>query len=282
MVPSQVIGILSAVAAAVVWGSADFAGGQAARRHSPLFVLALASLSGLLVLLPAALLTRESIPSWPGIIWSSLAGLSGGLGIAVFYRALSTGPAALVAPSAGVVGAAIPVVVASLTEGFPRVGQVVGLALGLAGIWFVSSGSDHKASPGSNPLPLAIAAGFGFGGFFVFITQVQHGLVFTPLVVAKLSALALGAGLLLASKQPLLGVSPSPVAWLAGILDAGGNIFYVLAAQYARLDIAAVISSMGPGTTVLLARAIQHERMTGLQSIGLVLCLTAVAFIAAG
>jgi drug/metabolite transporter (DMT)-like permease len=279
--PPESIGIASALASAAVWGTGDFAGGMAARRNRPIQVLLIASLTGLLALIPLAVLRRESLPDLVGIGWSALAGVSGGLGIAVFYRALSTGPTAIVAPTAGVVGAAVPVIIGSLLEGLPTAGQLAGLIVGLAGIWLVSRGSDGTISLPRNPVLLAVGAGLAFGAFFVFIAQVEQGLLFSPLVVAKLAALLLAAVLLLASGHPLLPRPVSPLAFAAGVLDAGGNLLYLLAAQYARLDIAAVISSMYPAATVALARAILHERTSRTQALGMALCLAAVAVIAA-
>jgi drug/metabolite transporter (DMT)-like permease len=272
---------VAALASAAVWGTGDFAGGMASRRNRPIHVLLIASLVGFLTLIPLALLRRESLPDPAGIGWSALAGVSGGLGIAVFYRALSTGPAAVVAPTAGVVGASLPVIVGSLLEGLPTAGQMAGLIIGVAGIWLVSRGSDGGSRPPGNPVWLAVAAGLAFGAFFVFIAQVEQGLLFSPLVVAKLAALLLAAVLLRARREPLLPTSVSPLAYAAGVFDAGGNLLYLLAAQFARLDIAAVISSMYPAATVALARAILHERTSRTQALGIAVCLAAAAAIAA-
>lgn len=281
MPPTQLVGLLSAITSALVWGSGDFAGGLAARRNAPSFVLMLASLTGFVILVPAAFLAHEAIPSGLDLLWSALAGISGGVGIAIFYRALAIGPAALVAPTAGVVGAAVPVLVAFLSAGLPKTGQLAGLVLGLAGIGLVSAGSSNEEPTSARPLPLALLAGLAFGGYFIFIAQVGRGAVFAPLAIAKLSALVLAVPLFLFQRRTLPPQSVGPLPFVSGILDAGGNLFYLLAIQYVRLDIAAVISSMYPGTTVLLARAIQHERMSRLQLLGIALCLGAVGLIAA-
>lgn len=281
MFPPESVGILAALTSAVVWGSGDFAGGLAARRNTPIHVLMLASLSGLLILLPSAFLRNEPIPTVPSIAWSCLAGISGGLGIAVLYRALSTGPAALVAPTAGVVGAAVPVVAGSFLEGLPTTGQLVGLFIGLGGIWLVSRGAPEIVISVSSSLALALVAGVAFGGYFVFIAQVRTGSLFAPLVIAKLAALALAAILLLAQRQSFRPKAIEPIPFVAGVLDAGGNLFYLLAVQYARLDVAAVVSSMYPAATVILTRLVRHERISNLQSLGIGLCVAAVAFIAA-
>ena len=281
MLGPDTLGILFALTSAVIWGTGDFTGGLAARRTPPAHVLMLASLSGLLVLIPAALLQREPLPTPSSAAWAALAGLAGGLGIAFLYHALSTGPAALVAPTAGVVGAALPVVVASILEGMPTGGQLAGLLLGLSGIWFVSRVADRENVTAGPPLAHAFLAGLAFGGFFVFMAQVQTGLIFVPLVIAKLSAFALAVVILIAQRRSLRLGAANALPFVAGVLDAGGNLFYVLALQYVRLDIAAVLSSMYPAATVVLARVVRRERASLMQYVGVGLCLVAVGFIAA-
>ncbi|HSB89021.1 MAG TPA: EamA family transporter [Anaerolineales bacterium] len=274
-------GILAGLASAVIWGSGDFAGGLAARRDEAPQVVTLASFSGFVIALIAAVARQEALPTGETIFWSSVAGLSGGLGIMLFYRALAIGPAGVVAPTAGVTGASVPVFFGILSSGMPHTRLLLGLLGGLAGIWLVSSGSG-RAEAGARPLALALLAGIAFGGFFVAFGHVPPGSLFAPLAVAKLSATLLAGGMLALQRRPLFPKTSPSLAILAGILDAGGNLFYLLATQYTRLDIAAVTSSMYPGATVVLAGLLQRERIRPLQSIGIAMCLVAVAVIAAG
>jgi drug/metabolite transporter (DMT)-like permease len=127
---------------------------------------------------------------------------------------------------------------------------------------------------------LAFAAGLGFGGFFILIAQVPGAGVFAPLLVARLAALAAALMLLAARRVPLPGLGSNPVALLAGVLDAGGNIFYVLAQRLTRLDVAAVLASLYPAATVLLAWIVLKERVSPAQWSGAALCLAAVVLIA--
>jgi drug/metabolite transporter (DMT)-like permease len=280
VIPAQLLGILSAMASAVVWGSGDFAGGYASRRNAPVFVLMLASLSGLIAFGALAALTAEPIPDAATIMWSFLAGLAGGLGLVAFYRALAVGPAALVAPTAAVVGAGIPVVFAFLHEGLPAPTQLAGLALGLVGIWLVSSGANRTASASRSSLWLAVAAGLGFGSFFVLISRISPGSLFVPLGVTRVAELGLAASLFLVQRRSLPPQPLRALPFAVGLLDAGGNIFYLLSVQVLRLDVAAVISSMYPGITVLLAGILQKEQVGRLQMAGIALCLAAVSLIA--
>lgn len=256
-------------------------GGRAARRAESIRVLMMVSLTGVLVLLPCAILRGEPVPTPGGIAWSALAGVSGGLGIATLYRALSTGPAALVAPTSGVVGAAVPVVAGLILEGSPAPGQLAGLFLGLGGIWLVSKDSSEKVGSGFHPVALSLLAGLLFGGFFISISRVQTGLIFAPIVIAKLASFVFAALLLLARKPSHPIRAPGALPLLAGVLDAGGNLFFLLAAQSARMDIAAVISSMYPASTVAHAGVFNRERISRAQVLGICMCLIAVALIAA-
>jgi len=280
MFPSHLLGILSGLTSAVVWGSGDFVGGLAARRIHQFQVVALAALVGAAIFVPFAILLNEPVPSTASLAWSAAAGISGAVGVAAFYRALSTGASAMVAPTAAVVGASIPVLVAGILEGWPGPLQAAGILSGLAGIWLVSRPPTSGRPEGRTEFTLAVLAGAGFAGFFVFISQVQDGVLFGPLIVAKLAALGFAIIVLVGRRQSLPGPAQNPLALMAGILDAGGNLFFFLAQQYTTLAVAAVLSSMYPAATIFLSRMILHERVVRRQRWGVALCLAAVVMIA--
>jgi drug/metabolite transporter (DMT)-like permease len=279
MIPADILGIVLALTSAFVWGSGDFSGGLATRRSSQFHVLALAALAGVLILLILAAWWGEPLPSLNSAFWAAAAGVAGAVGIAALYRGLALGNVAIVAPTAGVVSAALPVVFGLLSEGLPRPAQLAGFALAILGIWLVSrSATGGQVSLQS--LLLAILAGLGFGAFFILIAQVEPGQVFGPLVVARFVSFGAALVMLLIRRQALPSFTSNPIALLAGVLDSGGNIFYLLAQQFTRLDIAAVLSSLYPATTVLLAYLILKEKVTWSQWLGAGLCLAAVALIA--
>ncbi|MCC6188401.1 MAG: DMT family transporter [Anaerolineales bacterium] len=274
------LGILSALASAAVWGSGDFSGGLAARRGSQYQVLALAAVSGAVMLAALVLAGGEAWPSAGAAAWAAAAGFSGALGIAALYRGLAVGRAAMVAPVAAVVSAALPVVFGALSEGVPSATRLAGFAVALTGIWLVSQTATASGDGARRGLVLGFAAGLGFGGFFILIALAPGDGVFGPLLVARLASLGTALLLMAARRVPLPGFGSNPVALLAGVLDAGGNIFYVLAQHLTRLDIAAVLSSLYPAATVLLAWALLKERVTAAQWGGAALCLAAVVLIA--
>jgi uncharacterized membrane protein len=273
-------GVLLALSSASVWGAGDFLGGLASRRLNQFQVVALSAASGIALLALCAVFWREPMPPPASIAWSALSGASGGFGIAMLYRGLSLGNAALVAPTASVVGAVLPLTVSIVLNGWPAPTQLAGFACAIAGIWLVAKSAPATAVSVQG-LRIAVLAGIGLGGFLALIAQVPPELVFGPLIVSRTVSLA-GALLMLTRQGATLpALAASPIALATGVLDAGGNIFYIVARQYVRLDIAAVLSSLYPMSTVLLARVILKERMTSPQAIGVTLCLVAVVLIAA-
>ncbi len=271
-------GILLALLSALVWGSGDFVGGAATRRSHPLQVLGLSATSGIVMLAVLALIT-ETAPSAASLAWAAAAGLTGAIGIAALYQGLAVGGAAMVAPVAAVVTAIIPAIFTAFAVALPSALQVSGFLAALAGIWLVTRapGTEQTSRAGLN---LALLAGVGFGAFLILIAHVESGLVFAPLVVARTVTLATAVVLMRLRKVTF----PSPVsnhlALVAGVLDAGGNVLFVLARQHTRLDVAAVLSSLYPVATVVLARIVWREPVTRLQWAGIGVCLLSVALMA--
>jgi drug/metabolite transporter (DMT)-like permease len=278
--PIQLVGVLAALAAAVTWSGSDFSGGLASRRSNPFLVLGLAAGSGLGVTLMLALLLGEGLPSRADAAWAAAAGISGGLGLIFLYRGLAQGSAAIVSPTAGVVGAGVPVLAGSLLEGQPDPQQLLGFLVGLAGIWLASSSGKTEGQARLRSLGLAVAAGIFFGGFFVTLAQVSEGHVFSPLAVTKTVQLVLTIVIVFTARLKAGARNEVWLALFAGLLDAGGNAFYLVAEQLTRLDVAAVLASMYPAGTVLLSRLINKEDVSPTQWLGVGLCLMAVALIA--
>jgi len=273
------LGIVFALTSSFIWGGADFSGGFATRRSNQFQVLALAALSGMLILAVGAVLWRETFPAWRSTIWAMLAGVAGALGLAALYRALSIGYAASVAPTAAVIGAALPVAFGIFVEGIPSAARLAGFALAFLGIWLVSRSTDTENVVSRQGFLLACLAGIGFGGFFILIAQVEPGKILTPLIAARAVEFCAALLLIRVNRLSFPALTSNPVALLAGVLDAGGNVFYLLAKQFIRLDVAAVLSSMYPATTILLASIIFKERVSRNQGIGVLVCLAAIALI---
>jgi drug/metabolite transporter (DMT)-like permease len=205
-----------------------------------------------------------------------MAGSAGALGMATLYRALSMGHTASVAPTSAITCAALPVLFGIITAGLPKLIQLVGFALAFLGLWLVSRSPASSDKTFREGMILAFLSGIGFGGFFIFIALVDKGQIFTPVLVARTVTLGISLIMLRVNHLPLPGLTSNPIALLAGVLDTGGNIFYLLATQFTRLDIAALLSSFYPAGTVILASIILKEKVSRTQWAGMTLCLLAL------
>ena len=271
------LGLLSALA----WGSGDFCGGQATRRASVLPVLVIAEASGLVALVALALYTQEPWLPFNSLLWALAAGFAGLIGLSALYQGLSIGGAALVAPISAILAAAVPVLFSSVTVGLPGPLQLLGFTIALLGIWLIA-GEAAGAGKGRRGLGMALIAGLGFGCYFVLIDQAAEGGTFWPIAIARSVALAVVLPLWLARRgrgASSLGRAALNLALVAGVLDAGGNAFYVLASQVGRLDVAAVLASLYPASTVLLARLVLGERLGLRRSAGFVAVIAAIVLI---
>jgi uncharacterized membrane protein len=300
--------LIFAVATAVVWGTADFCGGKATQRASALAVSVLSKLAGLPVL-ALGLILAGGHPSVQGLGWGALAGLFGMIGVILLYRGLATGAMTVVAPVTAVTSALVPFVFGIVLDGIPRSLAMVGAGCAVGAIALVSLGPEPD--PGDNAagrrpvgpgiVALALAAGFGFGLFMSFLSRakapggVDGGL--WPLVTAQLTALILGALLVRRSRlsrpgrldlRPARENAPSirlagpalRFAIAAGVLDFSANVLYLFATRAGELSIVAPISSLYPATTVLLALAVDRERVRPIQLAGLGLAATALVLVA--
>lgn len=269
---------LLGLASAASFGTADFSGGIAAKRAHVFGVLTVSRAFGLLLMLGFAWVTQEAVPATDALLWACAAGLVGGLALPALYRALAIGKMGIAAPVTSVLSAALPVIVAAFTEGLPHAIQVAGLVLALIALWFISR-PEGKIRP--QGLGLALFAGFGFGSFLVFMKQATQHATYWPLAAALAVSLVVAGLILVIQRGSLPTLDVLPVALAAGVLDTFGNFFFILAAQRGRLDVAAVLSSLYPAFTVLLARVVLKERITRLQTAGMTAALIAVPLIAA-
>ncbi|MCL7451949.1 MAG: DMT family transporter [Anaerolineae bacterium] len=277
----NLLGVIFGLASAASWGAGDFSGGLASRRTNVYSVVMLSQSAGLVLLAGLALLLSEPVPSLADMLWAAGAGLAGGLALAALYRGLAIGRMGVVAPMSAVVSAAVPVLFGLFFEGLPGASQILGFGLALGAVWFVSR-PDGTAAAGTPELALALLAGLGFGLFLIVIDRLSSTAVLWPLVTARAASITLIALTVLFLRQPALPAwRQLPLIVVVGIFDAGGNAFYALAARAGRLDAAAVLSSLYPAATVLLARFILDERLAPRQWAGIAAALLAVVLIAA-
>lgn len=281
--PSDLAAIGFGLASAASWGAGDFSGGLATRRAPVLGVLTVGQLAGVSLLAATGLLAGEALPT-PGTIgWAVAAGAAGAVGLGALYRGLAVGRMGVVAPLSAVLSAAIPVALGALGEGVPPAAKLAGFTLGLGGIWLVAGAGGGAAGAGERPagVGLALLAGLGFGGFLVLMARGAQGGTWWPLAAARATTLVLALAAALALRRPWAPPRGAlPAVLLSGALDAGGNACFVLASQAGRLDVAAVLSSMYPASTVALAALLLRERLSRRQGAGLAAVLGAIALIA--
>jgi drug/metabolite transporter (DMT)-like permease len=259
----------------------------AARRAPVLGVVIVSQAVGLTLALVIALLRGEPPPGPADLAWAAAGGLAGGIGIASLYHGLATGRVAVVAPIAGVLAAALPVLVGAALQGLPGAARMAGVRLAIVAVVLVSVSADPAGGRQSG-VRFGLLAGLGFGLFNVFASRFSAGIVFGPLVVVRGVEAALIGGLVVATRWRGSGRAwrvprgVVPLAMAVGVGDMAGNAFFILAAQAGRLDVAAVLSSMYPVTTIVLATVLLHERMSRVQLGGVAVAASAIALIAAG
>lgn len=268
------------LAGAASWGTGDFAGGMGAKGSNAFGVVVVAHTSGLVCMLLLALVTGEAIPSHAAMMWGALAGFVGGLGLVSLYRALAIGQMGINAPVAAVITGALPVFYGIWKEGAPALIQFVGFGIALLAIWIIAMPSGGIGRP--KGIGLAICAGVGFGGYLIFSKQAATEAVFWPLVAARAASVL---EMLLIAVFTQKGWRPASrlLPWMifAGIFDSVGNMFFMFAVRHGRLDVATVLSSLYPASTVILARIILKEKISRLQTSGMIAALIAVPLIAA-
>jgi len=275
---SELVPTSFSLAASFAWGTSDFLGGYAARRANAFLLTTIAHISGLLLMLTLASATRSQFPSERSVLWALAGGLSGGAALALFYRALASGRMGLTAPVAAVLGAAIPTVFGTITQGMPGAVHIVGFFVAAMGIWLISR---TEGGNGPEGVGLAALAGVGFAGFYICISQAKDGSALWLAVFSRSGALAVTALIVLLQRNFRdISAAGARLGLLAGCLDVSGTALFVRATQTGRLDSAVVLTSLYPAVTVVLARLILHEHFTRWKAVGMFAALLAVPMIA--
>ena len=286
------------LAAAIIWGAADFSGGIGARYLRVYWLLAISHASSLIALVLIANQLHQPIPSERILAYGLISGLAGGVALLVFYYALSLGSMGTTAAVTGLLTAALPVLFSLATIGAPSRRQIVGFVLAAGAIWLIGSpsSSNQQVVEGQRKkLALAVISGMGFGIFLIALREANGGGILWPLAASRVGSLGLAilGGLVLsrdqftADRDPRTDPASRHRPWLIGIglalissvFDTSGNFLFVAATRIGRLDVAAVLSSLYPASTILLAIWLLHERTNRRQAVGMTAALVAVALI---
>ncbi len=289
-------GLLSASS----WGGSDFVGGLGARRAPALLVVVTGHTFTLIVLLAICLSMRLATPGWGPFLYAAIGGLEGALALALFYRALAMGAMGLTAALCGLLTALVPVLFSMIHDGLPTLLVGVGLVLGLSAIWLITrtpnaneglTGGSVSKTPRSSasraPLLMGALAGIGFGSQLILLKMAGAVSIFWIMTYVRAAGvLGLVVVLLGFSRRGSRKGSPNGfrsgflgLGILAGSLDTVGNLFYLLASRMGRLDVAALVCSLYPGGTILLAMLVLGERPSRRQVAGIALALVAVVLL---
>jgi drug/metabolite transporter (DMT)-like permease len=275
--PPQLLPAGFSLGAVCVWGTSDFLGGYASRKSNAFVFTTIVHASGLSLMLGIAVAGHFPFPSRSGVAWALAAGLSGGAGLAIFYRALASGRMGLTAPVAAVLSAAIPTIFGMFIEGVPHALQVAGFILAAIGIWLISRPEDGNSPKG---IGAAVFAGIAFAGFYLFMKQAGNESAVWLSAISRVAAVSLTGTIVILGRHHQ--ITSEGVGWglVAGVLDISGSVMFIRAAQTGRLDAAVVISSLYPAITVLLARLFLKEHFTRWKVVGMFAALLAVPLIA--
>jgi drug/metabolite transporter (DMT)-like permease len=284
---------LLGLAAAVLWGGGDFSGGMGVKHaggsmSAALRVILLSHFASFCVLFSIAYLRGDAFPHGAALAWGLAAGVTGGLSLMCFYVALSRGAMGASAALSGLLAAAIPAAVSAGMEGSPGLLRIVGFLVAGVAIWLIAAGPNAEAKPAdAGTVWLAVAGGVGFGVYFVALRLAGTAGVMWPLATARMGSITvctlLVAGMALRSRTggATVVVTKKVVFWAmaTALLDSSGNLLFIAATRAGRLDVAAVLASLYPASTILLAAWTLHERPTRRQGVGMAVAAAAVVMI---
>jgi drug/metabolite transporter (DMT)-like permease len=283
------VAVLLGLASAITYGTADFIGGLVTRRNPATRVVFLAKSAGLVLYLVAVpLLIGEEVTgaTWG---WGLGAGVAGGVGIAFLYRGLARGRISVVAPTSAVVSAIMPVLFGLALGERPTSVQMVGMAVAILAVALVSAVPEPgprtslRERLSRSGLPDGLISGLGIGGFLIMITRAGDDSGAWPLVAAQVGQIAL-MGLLVAVTRTSARSDPGTGKGIAtaGVLDGAANLLYLLGTRLGLISVVAVLTSLYPAATVLLARVFLRDRLSRSQVLGLGLALVGVIMLTAG
>ncbi len=270
-----------ALLSAVVWGASDFVAGVLSRSLRPVVVVAWSQLIALALLTAIVLVQGLPLHGYAGWApWAALAGMAGALGLLSFYAALSIGTMGVVAPIAAV-GAAIPVLLGVLTGEQPSPVAWAGIAVALLGV-ILASGPELQQGLGARPVLLAAVAAIGFGvALFALDRGARISLVHTLWGMRLTSGVGFLALAVVARSLGGVTVRQVPILVAVGTSDLLANALFGMASSSGLVSIAAVLGSLYPVVTIVLARYVLHERLRPVQVLGSALAMAGVVLIAA-
>jgi uncharacterized membrane protein len=279
-----------ALLSSVTYGSADFLGGLSSRRASTTAVVLVSQLSGLVLLGLAMPLLPSSRVTVIDLVWGGVAGLSGGIGVALLYRGLAIGPMSVVAPVTAVCAVIVPVAVGILSG--EALSMLTGAGIVLAGTAIVLVGQAPAAgqvpgsarhTPAMSAVAIAMTSGVVIGFFLVALERTPASAGMWPLIAARVVSISLfGIVALVQPAAQSMSRGSAVIAALGGTADMLANVLYLAAVRQGQLSVIATLTSLYPASTVLLARVVLGERLGFQQKIGVAGAVVAAMMIVRG
>ncbi len=275
------LSILFGLGAALGWGAGDFTGGLASRKTGAYRAVFYSEVIGIILLLVIVQFSSEPFPNLHVWLFAMLAGVLGTVGLILLYHSMTLGLMSIATPVSALLAASLPVLVGIFKEGIPQILTVIGFGFALFAVWMISQGAGGVTDilAHLSDLKLPLLAGIGFGLYFVLMHEATStGATIWPMVVSRSGGMILITVYMLITRSSwkVEDSSAWPMITINGILDISGNLFFILAGQSGRLDVASVLSSLFPGATVMLAWIFLKERLTRNQWIGIGSALIAI------
>lgn len=288
---NAVLGLL----AAALWGGGDFSGSIAVKRfggnvRGALIVVVVGHVLSLLLVGSLAVAHGDAFPLGAPLAWAVGGGALSGISLVAFYIALADGHMGSAAAVSGLLCAAVPAIVSAATEGSPGANQLIGFACAGAAIWMIASAGKGGEGASRRAIVLSTLSGIGFGVYFVALKYAAASGLLWAMGTARIGSASMAALLLMvmlisSRRDNETAVEPGShgqtIAWIVAgaAMDTGGNLSFLAATRAGRLDVAAVLSSIYPASTILLAAWLLKERTTARQRWGMALALLAVVFV---
>jgi drug/metabolite transporter (DMT)-like permease len=280
------LSILFGLGASLGWGAGDYTGGLASRKIGAYRTVFYGEIIGILaILIVAVVIVGEPLPTGRAVMMASLAGTLGTIGLLMLYHSMTLGLMSIATSVSALLAAALPVTFGMFSEGLPSPTTILGFGFALFAVWMISKSDGSMTDTLRRvahlaDLKLPLLAGIGFGFYFIFMNEAAKTSTFWPMVVSRTCGLILTALFMLFRRIPLkVQAGTWMILVLNGLFDVSGNTFFIMASQTGRLDVAAILGSLYPGGTVLLAWIFLKERLSRNQWIGIFAALIAIVLL---
>lgn len=276
------VAVVFALVSAALWGMSDFGGGLLGRRAPIIGVLLITQTIGFVIAAVITGLRAEPVMGGRDLMLALGGATLASVGVGCLYRGLAVGRMGIVAPVAAVLTAVTPALIGIVLQGLPSDLVIVGFGVAIVAVVIVSAAPDDGSGRPSG-VRYALLAGVALGLLSFDFSRISLAYVFAPLTVLRGGVVLIFGAVVLVRRLPWrLPRSTWPLAVAVGVVDLVGNAAFITASRTGDLAIAAVLSSLYPVVTVLLAAALLRERITVSHAAGVALALAAIVLITGG